>query len=140
MSTNGRTRRSLTRAQMMRVISSPSISTIGFLAAIRLNDTVSSVRNMRWGGMEGEANRRANRLPHPGGQRTSPSRPGLPAPHLPQVLAVPGRRNALARRVRAGLVAPRSDPELAAGDDVPVLAVGEVPELDPVADVVRGIG
>src|SRR5881397_2200027 len=49
-------------------------------------------------------------------------------PDGPEELTVPRRRNALPRRVGAGLVGPRSDPRVALLADVPVLPVGLVPE------------
>src|SRR5512144_368346 len=65
-------------------------------------------------------------------------------PELPEVLPVPGGRYALTRRVGPRGVAPRSDAQLAALADVPVLAIGAVPELLGVRDVVArrpgGIG
>src|SRR5258706_10124756 len=57
-------------------------------------------------------------------------------PHHPQVLPIPRRRNALARRVGTRLIHPRADAQLALLADVPVLAVGAVPELLGIADVV----
>src|ERR1051326_9506024 len=54
----------------------------------------------------------------------------------PQVHAVPRRRNALARRVRAGRVHPRANAELALLADVPILAVGAIPEFFRIGDVV----
>ena len=62
----------------------------------------------------------------------------LAAVHQPQILPVPRRRNALARRVGPRRVAAGRDPELAPLDDVPVLPVREVPELDRVLDVALG--
>src|SRR4029079_4706212 len=57
-----------------------------------------------------------------------------PAHHL-QVLAVPSRRHALARRVRTGRIATRRDPLLAPGDDVPILSIGDIPERDRVGRI-----
>src|SRR5688572_3084165 len=59
--------------------------------------------------------------------------------HRAQILAVPGRRNAFARRIRTGLIGARSNPLLAELADMPVLFIGHVPKVDRVVWVVGGV-
>jgi hypothetical protein len=49
---------------------------------------------------------------------------------VPQVLAIPRRRDALARRVRPGFIRARGDASLAQLAHVPILFVNHVPKLN----------
>ena len=54
---------------------------------------------------------------------------------MPQIFAVPRRRNALARRIRARLICARCNALLAKFADMPILFVRQVPEFDRVVRV-----